>query len=307
MRPTTASACLSVCLSVCPFVNSLAKRENKNIVFVPVKQQPAGRPAVRRVAVLQNKYTTFKFTFVFLVAAGGFVATVVAVVLILQLCCPVAESERERQREREPHMCTCVFRERERERRKMTTLERAESCSAHTLAGVPSATSHSVLDVATKNKRLGAEDALQRRGRSGGRPPDGAAKPPRPSGDRGLTECARESEQRQPESAAEKRALERESSELNLIFFSARGETEVSLSLPATQLSAAFACRCPLSRSLSITLSLSLAFPFLFKSVSLSLSLLFRPSVRAPVWLRRATSCKLLFRPRPAANPTRKL
>ena len=34
-------------------------------------------------------------------------------------------------------------------------------------------------------------------------------------------------------------ARERESSELNLIFFSARGETEVSLSLPATQLSAA--------------------------------------------------------------------
>ena len=40
---------------------------------------------------------------------------------------------------------------------------------------LPPATSHSILDVDTKNKSLGAEDALQRRGRSGSRPPDGAA------------------------------------------------------------------------------------------------------------------------------------
>jgi hypothetical protein len=73
----------------------------------------------------------------------------------------------------------CFQRERERERRKMTTLESAE---AHThsrtharACALPPATSHSVLDVATKNKSLVAEDALQRRGRSGSRPPDGAA------------------------------------------------------------------------------------------------------------------------------------
>jgi hypothetical protein len=96
---------------------------------------------------------------------------------------------------------------------------------------------------------------------------------------------------------------------LNLIFFSARGETEVSLSLPATD--ATFRSVCvplpPLKVALYNSLSLS-RFSFSLQiSVSLSLSLLFRPSVRTPVWLRRATSCKLLFRPRPAANPTRKL
>ncbi len=154
----------------------------------------------------------------------------------------------------------------------MTTLERAESCSAHTLAhaharthaGVPSATSHSVLDVATKNKRLGAEDALQRRGRSGSRTPDGAAKLPRPSGDLGPAH-ARE----QTLSVEQRETEQRVESNLILRALGCR-QTEVSLSLspcPHAQLSAAFACR----------LSLSL---FLFSSNKcLSLSLSAFPSV----------------------------
>ncbi len=72
-----------------------------------------------------------------------------------------------------------MFSEREGERETENDNVRKRR-SAHTRArtlahALPPATSHSVLDVDTKNKSLGAEDALQRRGRSGSRPPDGAA------------------------------------------------------------------------------------------------------------------------------------
>jgi hypothetical protein len=81
--------------------------------------------------------------------AGGFVDVVVVVGFVLVVVGfatrrVAALSQRVSERDREREYSTCVFRERERrqhmytcefgERRKMTTSERAESCSAHTLA-----------------------------------------------------------------------------------------------------------------------------------------------------------------------------
>ena len=187
----------------------------------------------------------------------------------------------------------CFQRERERERRKMTTLESAEA-HTHSRTHTRTAPGH----VAQRPGRCHKKQKPRRGGRAAAQRPvrksaagRGGVAAPSFGGPRINIVRAREKVKATRKCRGE---AERESSELNLIFFSARGETEVSLSLPATQL-----C-CPLSRSFSITLSLCLSFPFLFKSVSLSLSLLFRPS--APVCLLAAsnklqTSPRLLTRP----------
>ena len=174
----------------------------------------------------------------------------------------------------------------------MTTLESAESCSAHTLAHAHSRT-HARLppaNVAQRPGRCHEKQKPRRGGRAAAQRPvrksaagRGGVAAPSFGGPRINIVRAREKVKATRKCRGE---AERESSELNLIFFSARGETEVSLSLPATQL-----C-CPLSRSFSITLSLCLSFPFLFKSVSLSLSLCFSVRQHLFVCWRRATSCK---------------
>ena len=92
---------------------------------------------------------------------------------------------------------------------------------------------------------------------------------------------------------------ERESSELNLIFFSARGETEVSLSLPATQLSAAAP-----SQGRSLLLSLSVSLFLLSSNQCLSLSLSAFPSVSTCLSVGGEQQ---VANKSAAANPTRNL